>query len=307
MSKPFKIILPNFLLLILFLFLLLLPSFSFNLLIAQSEKADDVFRVMTYNIRYAGSEETDGVNAWSKRKKLVASMINFHHADIVGLQEALLLQLNDLTDLLPGYSWVGVGRDDGKYKGEFSAILFRNDRFEVIKNSTFWLSETPDVPSMGWDAKYPRIVTWAEIQDKKSGKIFYIFNTHFDHVGITARASSSKLLMAKVNEIVKESAVIVTGDFNTKAETEAYQIITKNMNGKNILRDAQFISESDHHGSNVTFNGFGNSIEPGNKIDFIFVSEDLFVLKHGVMDETVDGHYPSDHMPVIAEMILKNR
>jgi endonuclease/exonuclease/phosphatase family metal-dependent hydrolase len=300
MFKALKRIFPNLLL----LFFLLLPSFSYNLLMAQSEKADDVFRVMTYNIRYAGNEETDGVNAWSKRKKLVASMISFHHADIVGLQEALLLQLNDLTELLPGYSWLGVGRDDGKSKGEFSAILFRDDRFEVIKNSTFWLSETPDIPSMGWDAAFTRVVTWAEIKDKETAQTFLIFNTHYDHMGETARINSSKLLKERIGEICQDLPVIVTGDFNTKATTEAYQILTDQTDSKLILYDAQSKSQTEHHGSNVSFNGFGTSIEPGNKIDFIFVTKDIEVLMHGVIDEVVDGRYPSDHMPVIAEILI---
>ena len=300
MIKALKRIFPNLLL----LFFLLMPSFSYNLLMAQSEKADDVFRVMTYNIRYAGNEETDGVNAWSKRKKLVASMISFNHADIVGLQEALLPQLNDLTKLLPGYSWLGVGRDDGKSKGEFSAILFRDDRFEVIKNSTFWLSETPDIPSMGWDAAFTRVVTWAEIKDKETAQTFFIFNTHYDHMGETARINSSKLLKERIGEICQNLPVIVTGDFNTKATTEAYQILTDQTDSKLILYDAQSKSETEHHGSNVTFNGFGTSIEPGNKIDFIFVTKDVEVLKHGVIDEVVDGRYPSDHMPVIAEILI---
>ena len=305
MFKALKRIFPNLLLLLILLFFLLLPSFSYNLLMAQSEKADDVFRVMTYNIRYAGNEETDGVNAWSKRKKLVASMISLHHADIVGLQEALLLQLNDLTELLPGYSWVGVGRDDGKSKGEFSAILFRNDRFEVIRHSTFWLSDTPDIPSMGWDAAFPRIVTWAEIKDKETAQAFFFSNTHYDHIGETARINSSKLLKKRIGEICYDSPVIVTGDFNTKATSEAYQVLIDQTYSKFTLYDAQLKSETEHHGSNVTYNGFGTSIEPGNKIDFIFVSKDLLVFQHGVIDEVIDGRYPSDHMPVVAEVKIK--
>ncbi len=303
MFKALKGIFPNFLLLV--LFLLLLPSFSYNLLIAQSEKVNDVFRVMTYNIRYAGSEETDGVNAWSKRKNLIASMIRFHHADIIGLQEALFLQLDDLSKLLPHYSWVGVGRDDGESKGEFSAILFRNDRFEIIKQSTFWLSATPDTPSVGWDAAFPRVVTWAEMKDEETDKTFYIFNTHYDHIGVTARNNSSKLLKQRIAEIVDKKSIIVAGDFNTQASTEAYQILTDNVDKKHTLYDAQFISKIEHYGSHVTFNGFGKAIEPGNKIDFIFVTEDIEVLQHGVIDEVVDGRYPSDHMPVVAEVEIR--
>jgi endonuclease/exonuclease/phosphatase family metal-dependent hydrolase len=297
MFKALKRIFPTF--------LLLFPGFSDNLLIAQSEKDNDAFRVMTYNIRYAGNEETDGVNAWSKRKNLVASMIRFHHADIVGVQEALLLQLDDLTELLPGYTWVGVGRDDGENKGEFSAILFRNDRFETIKHSTFWLSDTPDKPSMGWDAAFPRVVTWAEVKDKEDGKTFFIFNTHYDHIGEIARVNSSKLLKKRIAEIVDDQSIIVMGDFNTQDSSEAYEILTNKENEKPFLYDAQFVSKSAHHGSHVTFNDFGTAIEPGNKIDFIFVSEDVEVLQHGVIDELVDGRYPSDHMPVLAEIKIR--
>lgn len=304
MLKVLNRIFPKYLLI--FLFLLLLPSFPYNLLVAQSEKANDVFRVMTYNIRFAGNEEIDGVNAWSKRKKLVASMISFHHADIIGLQEALLIQLHDLSEMLPGYSWVGVGRDDGIMHGEFSAIFYRNNRFEVIKDSTFWLSETPNIPSLGWDAMYPRIVTWAEFRDTQTGKTFFIFNTHFDHIGITAKKSSSMLIKQKIANIVDDQPIILTGDFNTQDSTEAYNVLVSGSeNEKHKFFDAQFISKTGHHGSNVTFNGFGKSIVHSNKIDFIFVTEELLIIQHGVVDEIVDGHYPSDHMPVVAEMVIK--
>lgn len=271
-------------------------------LISQNK---DALRMMTYNIRYAGNEESDGINAWSKRKDLIASMIEFHHADIVGVQEALLLQLDDLKKLLPAYSWIGVGRDDGKNKGEFSAILFRHDRFEVKMQSTFWLSDNPDTPSVGWDAAYPRVVTWAKIKDKKTKKIFYVFNTHFDHIGVTARNNSSKLLKKRVSEIVKKQPVILMGDFNTQDTTEAYKILTDSENESPRFYDSQFISKTRHHGSHVSFNGFGTSIEPGNKIDFIFVTKNVEVLQHGVIDEVVDGRYPSDHMPVLAEVRIR--
>lgn len=285
---------------ILILSFVILQRFSFG----QADGADSQFRVMTYNIRYAGDEKTDGINAWSKRKELVSSMIRFNNADIVGVQEALLNQLDDLTTLLDGYSWFGVGRDDGMNKGEFSAILFKADRFKVIEQSTFWLSDTPDVPSMGWDAAFPRVVTWGKLKDKRTQKEFYIFNTHYDHLGEAARINSSMLLKKRITEIFKGSPVILTGDFNSQISTEAYQIIVNQSDHDFSLYDAQSKSKIDHHGSHVTFNDFGKSIEPGNKIDFIFVTKDFDVLQHGVIDETVDGRYPSDHMPVIAEVII---
>lgn len=283
----------------------LLFSLILFLSISLISQNKDALRMMTYNIRYAGNEESDGINAWSKRKDLIASMIEFHHADIVGVQEALLLQLDDLKKLLPAYSWIGVGRDDGKNKGEFSAILFRHDRFEVKSQSTFWLSDNPDTPSVGWDAAYPRVVTWAKIKDKKTKKIFYVFNTHFDHIGVTARNNSSKLLKKRISEIVKKQPVILMGDFNTQDTTEAYKVLTDSENESPRLYDSQFISKTRHHGSHVSFNGFGTSIEPGNKIDFIFVTKNVEVLQHGVIDEVVDGRYPSDHMPVLAEVRIR--
>jgi endonuclease/exonuclease/phosphatase family metal-dependent hydrolase len=149
-------------------------------------------RVMTFNIRY--DEPRDKENAWPNRKELVASMIRFHHADLVGLQEALKRQLDDLEKLLPEYAWVGVGRGDGKTEGEYSAILYRKIRFTYLASSTFWLSETPDVASMGWDAAYPRIVTWVKLKDNRTSKTFFHFNTHFDNRGVLAREESSKLL-----------------------------------------------------------------------------------------------------------------
>ncbi|NWF88674.1 MAG: endonuclease/exonuclease/phosphatase family protein [Ignavibacteriaceae bacterium] len=280
-------------------------TFFLTIAFAQNGERGNQFRVMTYNIRYAGDEKVDGINAWSKRKDLVASMISFNHAEIVGVQEALLPQLNDLTDLLDGYSWFGVGRNDGIDKGEFSAILFKVDRFKLFEQSTFWLSETPDVPSKGWDAAFPRIVTWGKLRDLKTQKDFYIFNTHYDHIGETARNNSSKLLMKRISEIAQGFPVIVMGDFNTQDSTLAYQIITNTESNSTILFDAQFTNKTTHHGSHISFNGFGQSIEPDNKIDFIFTTSDIEVLQHGVIDEMVDGRYPSDHMPVVAEVLFK--
>jgi len=273
--------------------------------LGQADEINDQFRVMTYNIRYARDEKIDGVNAWSIRKSLVANMIDFNHADIVGVQEALYKQLNDLSTLLEGYSWFGVGRDDGINKGEFSAILFKVDRFKVIEQSTFWLSDTPDIPSMGWDAAFPRVVTWGKLKDKRTQKEFFIFNTHYDHLGEVARINSSKLLKKRIAEIVGNLPTLVMGDFNTQDSTSAYEIITDKDGNEPILYDVQFISKTEHHGSHVTFNDFGRSIEPGNKIDFIFVTQDFDVLQHGVIDEVVDGRYPSDHMPVIAEVRIR--
>ncbi|HKG22279.1 MAG TPA: endonuclease/exonuclease/phosphatase family protein, partial [Blastocatellia bacterium] len=156
-------------------------------------------RVMSFNIRYNNAEDKE--NAWPNRKRMAASMFRFHHVDIAGIQEALKGQIDDLELLLPGFAWCGVGRSDGKAEGEFSAILYRKERFKLLESSTFWLSETPEVAgSKGWDASLPRIVTWARFRDTQSKQTFFVFNTHFDHRGSRARAESARLLLARIEK-----------------------------------------------------------------------------------------------------------
>lgn len=269
-------------------------------------------RVMTFNIRY--DEPRDNENAWPNRKQLVASMVLFHHADIVGVQEALKSQLLDLGKLLPDYSWVGVGRADGRDGGEFSAIFYRKARFRSLENATFWLSETPQVPSTGWDAALPRIVTWSKFQDLQTSKTFLVFNTHFDHRGERARTESARLLLARVNEMAGDLPVVVTGDLNFTESAEGYQILTgKNANSptrknanttRSVLRDARYISERGHHGPTSTFNEF-KALVPGKKIDYVFVKGPIRVLQHAALADTWDGRFPSDHLPVLAEMIIR--
>ena len=261
-------------------------------------------RVMTFNIRY--DEPRDNQNAWPNRKQLVASMILFHHADIVGVQEALKSQLVDLGQLLPEYSWVGVGRADGKDGGEFSAIFYRKTRFKSLENATFWLSETPQVASTGWDAALPRIVTWSRLQDLQTSKTFFVFNTHFDHRGERARTESARLLLARIGQIAGELPVVVTGDFNFTESAEGYQVLTgKNANSsRSVLRDARYISERQHHGPTSTFNDF-KALVPGRTIDFVFVKGTIHVLQHGALSDTWDGRFPSDHIPVLAEIVIR--
>jgi endonuclease/exonuclease/phosphatase family metal-dependent hydrolase len=281
-----------------FLFILFIPLNS-------SGGDDEVVRVMTYNIRYAGDEKVDGINAWSNRRELVASVIRFHRADIIGLQEALAHQLEDLTDLLSGYTWIGVGRDDGKTGGEFSAILIKKERIEIVDNSSLWLSETPDKPSKGWDADFNRIVSWAKMQDRRTDTEFYVFNTHFDHRGEQARLNSVALLKEMIAGIATDYPVIVTGDFNFTPESEAYRLLTNE--GEHILADAHKISRYGHYGSDITFNDFGRSLITGNKIDYIFIKNNVDVIQHGIIAETFNGRFPSDHMPVLAEVVIGNR
>ncbi len=264
-------------------------------------------RVMTYNIRFAGSADDEANNSWNSRKDLVAEVIRFNKADIFGLQEALHSQIVDIKNSFPKYNWVGVGREDGKEGGEYSPIFFNTEKYKLIRTSTFWLSETPDSVSKGWDAAFKRVVTWAEFTSQSSGQKFFVFNTHFDHIGESARINSAKLILKKIKEISGDNPTILTGDFNTKSDSPPYSILTNGIDGEKRfhLNDAETVNSNIHYGSHITFNGFGNDIQPGNKIDFIFVNDKVKVKEHGVISETFDGKYPSDHFPVIAEVEIE--
>ena len=268
--------------------------------VAQSQK-DTPVRVMTFNIRY--DEPRDGVNAWAPRKDKVAGVIRFHKADLVGVQEALLSQLRDLKSLLPGFSWCGVGRTDGKEAGEYSAIIYREARFQFLETRTFWLSETPDVPgSKGWDAAYPRIVTWAKFKDRVTKKVFYHFNTHFDHRGEKARTESATLILKKIEEIAGSSPFVLTGDLNVKEDSAAYKTF-KAGSAQLHMADTRYASLNGHFGGDSTFSSF-KELEPGNTIDHIFVRQGTRVLEHGTLSDRWNGLWASDHLPVLTEIIF---
>ena len=276
--------------------ILLLAPVSFG----QRADDDTHLRAMSFNIRY--DEPRDGVNAWPNRKQKVADVIRFHKADLVGLQEALVGQLEDLERSLPAFSRCGVGRTDGKREGEFSAILYRKDRFKLLECKTFWLSETPDVAgSKGWDAALPRIVTFAKFRDSRSKKIFYHFNTHFDHMGVKARTESAKMILGRIRNASAGTQSILTGDLNVKEDTEAYKTLAAVDSG---LKDARYASVNGHFGDTSTFNAF-KDMQPGNKIDYIFVTAGIRVHEHGVLSDRWEGLWASDHLPVLAEVELR--
>lgn len=266
----------------------------------QSTNERDRLRVMSFNIRY--NEPRDGVNAWPNRKQKVADVIRFHKANLVGVQEAQIGQLEDLEKLLPDFAWCGVGRTDGKRDGEFSAIIYRKQRFKLIECKTIWLSETPDTPgSKGWDAAYPRIVTWAKFRDGRSKKTFFHFNTHFDHVGVKARFESAKMIIGRIRDASAGTQSILTGDLNVKEDTEAYKTFLAPDSG---LKDAKYISKNGHFGGTSTFNAF-KEMQPAMRIDYIFVTPGIQVFEHGVLSDNWDGLWASDHLPVLAEVELR--
>jgi endonuclease/exonuclease/phosphatase family metal-dependent hydrolase len=274
----------------------------FLFLFSSMSIAAQELNVMTFNIRY--NNPGDSLDAWPYRKDKVSSQVLFYEAHILGVQEALYGQLEDIQQRLPKHKYVGVGRDDGKQKGEYSAIFYDTTRLQAIQSKTFWLSETPEVPgSKSWDAAITRVVTWVKFRDRKTKKIFFAFNTHFDHIGKVARRESAKLLLQKVKEIAGSTPAFITGDFNAEPGDEPVQVIKDNSNPLH-LTDAKEVSKTPHYGPTGTFNGFKNKERSDNPIDYIFLKGAWKVLKHATISETWQGRFASDHFAVIAKLSL---
>ena len=253
--------------------------------------------IMTFNIRC--DKISDQENAWQYRKDFASQMINFYEVDILGTQEVLKNQLYDLLERLPGYKILGVGRIDGKEKGEHSAIFYKYQLFDVEKSGHFWLSEKPQEPgSKGWDAACERIVTWAIFKQKKTGNKFVFFNTHFDHIGELARNESALLLKKKIVEIAGSLPVILTGDLNLPPEAEAVKSLLKD----DFLLDARRASNL-VYGPPWSFHDFGRIPMPYRKlIDYILVDKAIKVNKYACISETHNSVFLSDHNPVLAQL-----
>ena len=254
--------------------------------------------VITYNIRY--DNPNDKPNNWDNRKAFLISQLQFYAPDVFGTQEGLVHQLKDIDQGLEDYTYVGIGRDHGDDRGEFSALFYNTKKLKVLKQSTFWLSETPDVPSKGWDAALPRICTYGLFENKADGSKFMVFNTHFDHVGVTARAESSKLILKKMKELNPDGLpVILTGDFNLESDSSGVQVILGEMT------DTHVAMGKNAFGPNGTFNGFEFNKPVERRIDYIFVSpNNVEVLKSAILSDSKDCRYPSDHLPVFARLRL---
>lgn len=271
--------------------------------LALSSFAQTPMHVMTFNIRLNTS--SDSLNAWPYRKDKVASQILFHKVDLLGVQEALYDQMMDLQQRLPQYKYAGGGRDDGKTKGEYAAIFYDTTKLQLISNDLFWLSETTTVAgSKGWDAAITRIVTWAKFKDKQSKKIFFAFNTHFDHMGKIARRESAKLVLQKVKEIAGSTPAVITGDFNAEPTDEPILVIVDKNNPLH-LTDSKELSQTAHYGPTGTFNGFQNKERNDQPIDYIFLKGNWKVVTHATISQTWGGRFASDHFAVIAELLLQ--
>jgi len=267
------------------------------LLIFESIKCQ-TFSLMTYNVRYGLAD--DGVNSWEFRKEFLTSQIKFYNPDIFGTQEGLPFQVEFIDLKLPNHSFIGKSRDaDGK--GEYSAIFYNHEKFEVIKQVTFWLSPTPLIPSKGWDAAYSRVCTYGLFKDKESKKEFWVINTHFDHIGIRAREQSVLLILKKIKEInIKNHPLIFMGDLNAEPDSKPIKNIKKELN------DSKEISLEKPFGPEGTFNAFDFNKPVSTRIDYIFISKNnnIKVNKYAALSDSKDLKYPSDHLPVYIEISL---
>lgn len=282
--------------------------------------------VATYNIRYDNQADAAKGNGWTQRCPVVAKLIAYNDFDIWGSQEVMHNQLEDLLTALPEYTYVGVGRDDGKTVGEYSPIFFKKDKFEVLKTGHFWMAENTEYPNKGWDAALPRICTWVQLKEKKSKLKFWFFNLHMDHVGVVAREKSAELVLRKIKEMCGKDPVILTGDFNVDQTHKSYELLSTS----GILIDS-YEKANVLYALNGTFNAFKPDLLTSSRIDHIFVTPSMEVDRYGILTDTYrtvhdnegnikagdfpkeysfkgcDIRMPSDHFPVCVKLTYNKK
>ena len=259
----------------------LLICISFLLVVNIVTSYAQDLTIGSYNIRYDNSGDAENGNGWKSRCPILSQQILFNDFDILGAQEVLHNQLEDLLKNLPQYAHIGVGRDDGETKGEYAPIFYKKDRFKLLKSGHFWLAEETDHPNKGWDAALPRICTWAQFNDLKKKKKIWFLNIHFDHVGVEARKQSAILLLNKIKEMCGKDAVILTGDFNVDQTNESYKLLANS----NVLFDTYEKAEV-CYALNGTFNSFRSNRLTNSRIDHIFVSGGFKVDRYGILTDT---------------------
>jgi len=293
--------------------------FSVSALFAQT------LTVATYNIRNENQGDVANGNGWKQRYPVITQLIRFNDFDIFGCQEVLNGQLKDMLNQMPEYNFIGVGRDDGLEKGEYSPIFYKKDKLLVLKSGNFWLAEITDKPNVGWDAALPRICSWGQFKIIKTGQSFWYFNLHMDHIGVKARLESSKLVLEKIRTMCGGKRVILTGDFNVDQTSDGYKLIVSS----GLLMDS-YETAMFRYALNGTFNGFDPNLKTDSRIDHIFISKDFCAVRYGVLTDTyraevgtesakdiksanfpkeVSLHQyvprlPSDHFPVKVELLF---
>jgi endonuclease/exonuclease/phosphatase family metal-dependent hydrolase len=265
----------------------------------RAEGTGEPIVAATWNIRM--NNPRDGINAWPNRAAWARELVRYYGWDIFGTQEGFLGQLDDLAQM-EEYARIGVGRDDGKEAGEHSAIFYRKERFELLSKGDFWLSETPDRPSLGWDAPSNiRICSWGGFRDRLTGREFYFFCAHYDHIGRQARVESSRLIVAKMAEIAGDAPAILVGDMNSTPDSDAIAVLDS------ALRDSYKITRIPPYGPVGTFNSFDweREVAADGRIDYIFGTRGIDVLKYGVVTDSKEKRYPSDHFPVMVTLTIE--
>jgi endonuclease/exonuclease/phosphatase family metal-dependent hydrolase len=254
------------------------------------------FIAATYNLRLDLAE--DGPNAWPNRKDAVRALLRYHGIDLLGTQEGLMDQVDDLA-AMPGFAWVGVGREDGQRAGEHSAIFYRSARFQLLAHGDFWLSATPDEPSRSWDSRCcNRLATWVKLRERGSKREFYAFSVHFDHEGVVSRRESARLMVRRMHEIAGDAPVLCLGDFNATPGSEPVSIMAA------AFRDARQVSETPPYGPVGTFNNFKLDAPLIDRIDYVWLGPRWRVLDYAALTDSADARFPSDHLPVVVRLRL---
>ncbi|MCH4551433.1 endonuclease/exonuclease/phosphatase family protein [Aestuariibaculum lutulentum] len=268
----------------------LLLSIVFTSLAIQAQTT-----VMSFNIRYDNAN--DKANWWEYRKTEVAKLIDYYHPDFLGIQEGLHHQVTFIKDHMTNYDFIGVGRDDGKTKGEYSALFYDSSKYDVLKQDTFWLSETPEQISVGWDASMERICTYGLFKNRNTGEVIYIFNTHFDHIGPKAQEESSKLILKTIEQLgITKEKLVVMGDLNSEPKSPPIQTL------KTKLNDGLETTSSPFYGPLGTFNNFDPMAELNKRIDYIFTKNATVLRYRHIDDRRINGLCVSDHLPVFVKL-----
>ncbi len=272
----------------------LIRDFDDDLAKGIEDDADKIQVVVgTYNLRLLTSADV-GVEDWENRKQWVRKIVDNYDFDILSTQEGYITQIEDVV-ADKAYAYVAVGRDDGVSAGETSAILYKTDKFDIEDEGTFWLSETPEVPSSGWDATIKRICTWVKFREIASDRVFFVFNAHYDHQGTIARVESSNLMLSKIKEIATDFPVVMTGDLNSEPPSDAVTALVSTK----FLWDSKPITRTPATGPEGTYYGYDLTKAPTSRIDYAFVSRKVHVLEYNVInDDFTTGNIASDHLPV---------
>ena len=248
-------------------------------------------RIMSFNLLCGGP----GIKEWYPRSPLVIRTIYKADPDTLGVQEAHIGWIKALRSCLPEYDYVGIGRNDGKEDGEFSAVFYKKEKFDLLDSGSFWLSETHEKPGKGWDAACIRICSWAKLREKETGKVFVHLNTHLDHRGKVAMQKGAQLAAARGTAIAGDAPAFFTGDFNVTPDSAPYAAVLAGG-----FRDCRYVAADTDTG--FTFHAYGNPEDPASVIDYVFFKGDVSVKKFTVIRDEIDGQLPSDHYPICADV-----